>query len=185
MERSIFLAGSGGHGIQMVGKMLVHAVNTDSENATYSPCYGVEKRGGLSSCYLVISDSRIGNPRKKQNDLAVLMDQRSYDQYKNMVKPGGILVINSTMVKASDEEKEAGNRMEIPLMEAARETGNLKVISSVLLGFLAGIPDLVKEPYSLKEYMLTALSKRPELLELNKKAFEKGLELALLKQTRV
>lgn len=184
MERSIFLAGSGGHGIQMVGKMLVQAGNTDHENATYSPCYGVEKRGGLSSCYLVISDSRIGNPRKKQNDLVVLMDQRSYDQYKHMVKPEGILVINSTMVKASCEEKKMGNRMEIPLMEIAQETGNPKVISSVLLGLLAGIPGLVKDPDGLKEYMLRALSKRPELLELNKKAFEKGMELALLKQTQ-
>ncbi len=182
MERSIFLAGSGGHGIQMVGKTLVQVVNTDSENATYSPRYGVEKRGGLSSCYLVISDGKIGNPRKPLNDLVVLMDQRSYEQFKDTVKPGGTLVINSTMVKDTVPVQDGIKRLEIPLMEIAQKLGNPKVISSVLLGLLAGMPGLVQDPKGLKEYMLKFLAKKPELLEMNKKAFEKGMELADLRK---
>lgn len=180
MERSIFLSGSGGHGIQMVGKILVQAINTDSENATYSPCYGVEKRGGLSSCYLVISDEKIGSPRKSQNDLVVLVDQRSYDRYKDIVKVGGTMVINSTMVHSCYSIKKGCNKLEIPLMEIAQNLGNPKVISSVLLGLLAGMPGLVNDPERLKNYMLKFLAKKPELLDLNKKAFERGKEQANL-----
>lgn len=178
MEKSIFLAGSGGHGIQIAGKTLVQAMNTESINAAYSPRYGVEKRGGLSSCYLVISNGKIGNPRKPFHDLVVLMDQRSYGQFKDTVKDGGTLVINSTMVKADELVRKDCTQMELPLMQIAQQLGNPKVISSVLLGLLAGMPGLIKETERLKETMLKFMAKKPELLELNKRAFREGMSLA-------
>ncbi len=177
MEKSIFLSGSGGHGIQMAGKILVQALNTERINAAYSPRYGVEKRGGLSSCYLVISDGKIGNPRKPFHDLVVLMDQRSYGQFRDTVKEGGILVINSTMVKADGPARGGCTQMELPLMEIAQRLGNPKVISSVLLGLLAGMPGLIGEPERLKAEMLKLLARKPELIKLNEKAFEKGISL--------
>lgn len=177
MEKSIFLAGSGGHGIQVVGKTIVQAADIEKENVTYSPRYGVEKRGGLSSCYIVISDEKIGNPRKPKNDFVIIMDEKSLYQFRESVKPGGMLILNSTMIPNLKTMETEYRVLKLPLMQKAQELGNPKVISSVLLGVLAGLPGLIENPQRLKEYMLKILAKKPELLKLNESAFDAGIKM--------
>lgn len=178
MKKGIFLAGSGGHGIQVVGKTMVTAYNTDSLRATYSPRYGVEKRGGLSSCYIVISDSRIGNPRQGKNDVVVLMEPKCYGQFRRDVNPGGVLIVNETLVEDDGYCPEGAQKLMIPISRAAAELGSEKVISTVLLGVLAGVPGVVEDTEELKRTMLGMLAKKPALLPLNEKAFEAGKALA-------
>ncbi len=178
MEKSIFLAGSGGHGIQVAGKILVTAENTDTQNATYSPRYGVEKRGGLSSCYIVLSSGKIGNPRKDRSDIVVLMEPKCYAQFKDSVKEGGCLIINSSLIRPEDETADSIRRIPLPISDTVAELGNPKVISTVLIGILAGIPGLFEDTERIKDSMLSLLAKKPELLELNKKAYEIGKDLA-------
>lgn len=183
MEKSIFLAGSGGHGIQVVGKTVVQAADTEKEKVTYSPRYGVEKRGGLSSCYIVISDEMIGNPRKTKNDVVIVMDEKSFLQFKDSVKQGGTLILNSTMISDTERTGEDCHILKLPLMQEAQALGNPKVISSILLGVLAGLPGIIESPQRLKEHMLKILSKKPELLKLNEKAFDTGMRLVQTEQT--
>ena len=179
MKKSIFLAGSGGHGIQIVGMTMVVAFNTDGINATYSPRYGVEKRGGLSSCYIVISDRRIGNPRQSKNDIVVLMEPKCYASFRKDVNPGGILIVNETLIEDDGYIPDGALKLMLPISQTAVELGSEKVISAVLLGILSGIPDMAPNSEQLKQQMLKMLEKKPALKSLNEEAFETGKAIAI------
>lgn len=175
MVKSMYFAGTGGQGLQVLGKTIAEAANEKGYYVTYSPKYGAAKRGGLTSCYVVISDSPIGNPRKKAQDLLLLMEPRAYGQFKNDVKPGGAMVINSTLV--GEKEKPAPNvrRIDIPLHGICAELGNTRVISAVALGAVAELLiDIFEDQEEVFNTLLQKFSEKPELMEINRKAVEAG-----------
>ncbi len=175
MLKTMYLAGVGGQGLQVVGKTIVEAAYRKGLYVTYSPKYGFEKRGGLTSCYVVLSDRPIGNPRKKLQDLILTMEPKAFNNFKQDVKPDGTLVVNSTLVKNSD--KLPVRRLDVPFHDICLELGNTKVISSVALGALAVLlNDVFPEPEELLDEMLEKLKKKPELAELNRKAFASGFD---------
>ena len=144
---------------------------------TYSPKYGTAKRGGLTSCFVVVSDEPIGNPRKKKQDLLLVMEPRAYQQFCHDVKPGGTLVVNSTLVPETGEPDEGVKQVNVPLHGVCTELGNTKVISTVALGAMAELlTDMFPEKEAFLELALRQLSRKPELAELNKKAFAAGNE---------
>ena len=56
MLENILLAGQGGQGMILLGKMLAGmAMNADLQT-TYFPSYGSEVRGGTAHCHVKISD---------------------------------------------------------------------------------------------------------------------------------
>lgn len=175
MLKNIYLAGVGGQGLQVAGKVLAQAAYKSGLNVTYSPKYGFEKRGGLTSCFLAVSDEPIGNPRKKLQDLLIVMEPKAYANFHSDLKPGGTLIVNSTLIGNDDAPAEGTIRKDIPYHDICLKLGNLKVISSVVTGSLAyELGDIFKDPKMIQDIMLESLKKKPELLDLNKKAFEEG-----------
>lgn len=175
MEKSMYFAGVGGQGLQVLGKIIAEAANEKGLHVTYSPKYGTAKRGGLTSCFVVISDEPIGNPRKKKQDLLLVMEPRAYGQFCHDVKPGGTLVVNSTLVPEAAPADEGVSLVKVPLHEVCARLGNTKVISTVALGAMAELlTDIFPDKEVFLELMLRQLSGKPELLELNKKAFAAG-----------
>ena len=51
MEKSLYLAGVGGQGLQVAGKAIVEAAMSLGYNVTYSPKYGPAKRGWNSQSF--------------------------------------------------------------------------------------------------------------------------------------
>lgn len=179
MEKSIFLAGVGGQGMQSVGKELIYSGDAVGLTVTYSPLYTFEKRGGLSSAYVVLStDERIGAPRKEYHDIVVVMNQFTFDYSKNDVKPGGTLVINSSIVKDINGIPDGIKSVQVPFLDIATELGNAKVISTLILGYVVKLSGMFSDLDVVKTTALKSLSKKPELLEINATAFDKGVALA-------
>ena len=178
MEKSLYLAGVGGQGLQVAGKAIVEAAMGLGYNVTYSPKYGPAKRGGLTSCYLVISDEEIGNPRKKRHDIMLVMEPMAYAQFKNDVKDGGLLLVNSSLVHDQDPPGGDFHRLDVPMYDVCYELQNTKVISSVVLGVLAALlTDVFPDSGLLLSQMLEKLKNKASLVELNRSAFEKGFAL--------
>lgn len=177
MEKSMYFAGVGGQGLQVLGKVIAEVASEKGLYVTYSPKYGTAKRGGLTSCFVVVSDEPIGNPRKKKQDLLLVMEPRAYQQFRHDVKPGGTLVVNSTLVPQTEEPGEGIRLVNVPLHGVCGELGNTKVISTVALGAMAELlTDMFPEKEAFLELALRQLSRKPELAELNKKAFAAGNE---------
>lgn len=175
MEKRMYFAGVGGQGIQVLGKTIAEVANEKGLYVTYSPKYGTAKRGGLTSCFVTISDEPIGNPRKKKQDILLAMEPRAYQQFRHNIKTGGVMVVNSTLIPETEVADEGVHMVKVPLHGVCAELGDTKVISSVALGAIVELlTDIFPEKDDFRELMLRQLAKKPELLELNKKAFEAG-----------
>ena len=86
-------------------------------------------------------------------------------------------MINSTLVPQTGEPDEGVRVVKVPLHGVCMELGNTKVISTVALGAMAELlTDLFPEKEAFLEFALRQLARKPELAELNKRAFAAGSE---------
>ena len=98
METSIVIAGFGGQGVLFAGQLLAYAGMDAGQHVTWIPSYGPEMRGGTANCTVIISDEAIGSPIVSRPDVTIVLNEPSYEKYADVVKPGGLLVINSSLV---------------------------------------------------------------------------------------
>ena len=176
MERNLMVAGFGGQGVMMLGKLLSYATCESTDyNVTFFPSYGAEQRGGTANCYVVISDEPIGAPLgDSMNDL-VVMNGPSLNKFLYKLVPGGTLFINSSIV--TDEIKRTDiDVVRVPVTEMAVEMGNIKVINIIMLGAYIGYTKCLPEDLVL-DTIIRKLGKKASLIPLNKEAFAKGLEI--------
>lgn len=175
MELNLMVAGFGGQGVMMIGKLLSQSICDSTDyNVTFFPSYGAQQRGGTANCYVVISDREVGSPKPNVVDQLVVMNDVSMVKFQGNVKDGGIIFTNSSLVK-SGVENDAVTVVPIPVTEMAMELGSLKVLNIVMLGAYIGYTQLIDEILVL-DCILRLLGKKPEFIELNKKAFAMGLE---------
>jgi 2-oxoglutarate ferredoxin oxidoreductase subunit gamma len=176
MERNLMVAGFGGQGVMMLGKLLSYATCESTDyNVTFFPSYGAEQRGGTANCYVVISDEPIGAPLgDAMNDL-IVMNGPSLNKFLYKLVPGGTLFINSSIV--TDEVTRSDVKVvKAPVTELALEMGNAKVLNIIMLGVYIGYTKCLPEDVVL-DTIVRKLGKKASLIPLNKEAFAKGLEI--------
>src|SRR6266568_7819620 len=98
MRYDVFFAGYGGQGVLLAGNLLSYAAIHEGKNVSFFPAYGVEKRGGAAMCTVVFAEGDTGSPVVGQPSVSVLLNQLSFDKYAAKVKPGGVCIVNSTLV---------------------------------------------------------------------------------------
>ena len=176
MERNLMIAGFGGQGVMMIGKLLAYATfsSTDRE-VTFFPSYGAEQRGGTANCYVVISDKPVGAPLGDEMDDLIVMNAPSLEKFLYKLVPGGTLFLNSSIVH---EEVARGDIriVRVPVTELALEMGNPKVLNVIMLGAYIGYTQAIPEEIMLKT-IESQLGKKADLIPLNREAFAKGLAI--------
>ena len=98
MQNEIIIAGFGGQGVLFAGQLLAYAAMDEGKEVTWIPSYGPEMRGGTANCTVVIADEEIGSPLVRNPKAVLVMNLPSLDKYEPLVKEGGVLVVNSSMV---------------------------------------------------------------------------------------
>jgi 2-oxoglutarate ferredoxin oxidoreductase subunit gamma len=175
METNLLVAGFGGQGIMMLGKLLSHAAcDSTQKNVTFFPSYGAEQRGGTANCYVVISDEPIGVPVGDVMDDLIVMNGPSLNRFIGVLKKDGNLFINSSIVKEEITRKDVAV-IKAPVTELAIEMGAPKVLNVVMLGVYVGYTDILDEKI-VEEALLQQLGKKENMISLNREAFRKGLE---------
>ena len=101
MTKEFVFAGFGGQGMLLIGKFLAMACMLDGKHVSWLPSYGPEMRGGTANCSVIISDDPVASPIVYEADVVVAMNLPSLDKFEHEVKPGGLLVINSSSSSAS------------------------------------------------------------------------------------
>lgn len=182
METNICIAGFGGQGVMTIGKFLAQAVCDSTElNTVFFPTYGAEQRGGTANCFVVISNQKIGTPKADEMDDLIIMNNPSLAKFIKILKPGGNLFINDTIV--TDEiRRDDINIIKIPATEIALALGNPKVLNVIMLGAYVGYTEIFPVDVMWKT-IEQKLHKKPALLHLNRQAFDKGLALGCISRS--
>lgn len=176
METNLCVAGFGGQGVMTLGKFLADATcNSTDKNVTFFPSYGAEQRGGTANCFVVISDETIGAPLGDVMDDLIVMNGASLNKFLPMLRSGGTLFINSSIVK-EEFVREDIQVVKAPVTELALEMGNAKVLNIIMLGLYIGYTEVLPAE-TVWATVSEKLGKKPALLPLNRQAFEAGLEL--------
>lgn len=176
METNILVAGFGGQGVMTIGKFLASAAcDATDKHITFFPSYGAEQRGGTANCYVVISDEEIGSPMTDEMDDMIVMNGASLNKFLPMLRPGGRLFVNSSIVKEEIGRSDI-TVVKAPVTDMALELGNSKVLNIIMLGVYIGCTEVlpVDVVWSTIEHKL---GKKQSLLPLNRRAFEQGLEI--------
>lgn len=175
MVKSFFLSGIGGQGIQLLGKILLYAANEVGMNGSYFPTYTGTRRGGYSFCRVLCTEERVGSPELPTYDVVALMDKDSYVTFKDIVNPGGILIVNTDLIQ-DIEPRDDVKVVALPFVRLAQETGNMFTFNLILGGAVGELSKIVPLEI-LKEQMLLKLAHNKEMRELYGAAFEKGAAL--------
>jgi 2-oxoglutarate ferredoxin oxidoreductase subunit gamma len=176
-ERMIF-SGFGGQGLMTLGKFVAELLMHGHE-VTFFPSYGTEVRGGTAYCHVCVSDRPIASPTVEQATCIVVMNQMSYDRFASVVRPDGLVISNSSMVKPTGAH--GGARLvEIDASGLANEMGDVRVANMIMLGALAAIKGMAAENQitALLEEKLGGGAGKARMLDLNKQALRVGAEEA-------
>ena len=175
MHNEVTFAGFGGQGVMLAGKILAHAGLDEGHEVVWLPSYGPEMRGGTAYCNVVISDKPIGSPIFAAPAAVVVMNRPSLDKFASRVKPGGLLIINSSLIEATSDRTDIAV-VRVPCNEVAAELGSPKAANIVALGAYCGATQAVTIE-SVRHLVKDTFGAKPKLLELNYRALERGWEL--------
>ena len=175
MEKNFIIAGFGGQGILLAGTILANSFMLAGKHVTWYPCYGAEMRGGTVNCEIVVSDMEVSSVHKKDADYALVLNQQSFDKFVNRLKSGGTIIANSTLV-AETKPRADVNYVFAPMGDIANELGTSKITNMVALGVLSSVVKVVDKEYIALGFEKVMGEKKKDLLPLNKKALEAGVE---------
>lgn len=144
----VISAGFGGQGVLTAGLILAKIAMDNGKNVTWIPSYGSEMRGGTANCGVKISENDIASPFVKNIDVLIAMNAPSIDKFEKMIKPGGTLIVNSSMVKGR-EYREDINVVEVPANDIAHDANNPRGVNIAILGaFIKATNILDKETFA-------------------------------------
>jgi 2-oxoglutarate ferredoxin oxidoreductase subunit gamma len=174
MRHEIIMAGFGGQGIMLMGQILATAAMIENQDVVWHPSYGPEMRGGTAYCTVVLSDSGLGSPVASAFDSAVIMDAPSLGKFLGKIKPGGLLILNTSLVTVP-EPAPAGLRV-VPVManELAEKVGDARVANLAMLGAFVEVTKLVATESIPAALRCIIPERRHNLLPLNQRAFDEG-----------
>ena len=171
----ILIAGFGGQGVLFAGKFLATKGLIEGKNVSWLPSYGPEMRGGTANCSVIISDDPVGSPIVSEPNCLVAMNLPSLRRYENSVVPGGMILVDSTLIDEKVEQNDV-SVFYVPATKMAKDEGFSTLANMILCG------KLIKESADLKfENTDEALKKvipprKANLLDINLKALKVGYE---------
>ncbi len=173
MQTEIILAGFGGQGVLFAGQMLAFAAMDIGKEVTWFPSYGPEMRGGTANCTVIIADQEIGSPLVRNPQAAIVMNLPSLDKYEPLVKSGGVLIANTSLINRGFF-RSGIDFVGIPASELAESIGEKQLANMIMVGkLLERLPVLPLEAVenSIEQHLPP---ERKHLVEPNLQALRLG-----------
>ncbi len=174
-DLNVLLTGFGGQGILFTGKVMAYASMMEGREISWLPSYGPEMRGGTASCSVCISDKIIGSPLVVNPDVLVAMNLPSLEKFEKDVVPGGIIIVDSSIVHKEVTRTDV-KVIRIDASRIAEENGLKGAANMVILGRLfkeTGFCSAENLDLGLQKSIPT---RKANLLESNRKAIALGIE---------
>ena len=177
MKKEFIFAGFGGQGMLLIGKFLALACMKDGKHVSWLPSYGPEMRGGTANCSVIVSDEPIASPLVDTADVVIAMNEPSLDKFEDRVRPGGLLVINSSIISRQSVRDD----IEVVYCDAshiAEAVNNPKGANVAILGAMLEKCDIVSDELMLESILEELGPRKAKFFEGNKKALLAGKEMA-------
>ena len=139
---SVVMAGFGGQGLLLAGKVLAHAAMGAGMEVSWLPSYGPEMRGGTANVTVCLSSRPIGSPLVGRCSGLVVMNQPSLDKFAPRVRPGGVIAVDTSMVPKGPERTDCVV-VSVSARDVARAAGADRSANFVMLGAWLGATDVV------------------------------------------
>jgi len=178
MYQGIRISGFGGQGVISAGYLLAQAGMMEGKEVSFFPAYGAEMRGGTANCSVVVATDEVSTPIVSSPDTVIVFNEPSLAKFEPMVKPGGLLIINSSLVNSKATRKDI-KVLYVPCNEIAGELGNAKIMNMVALGAFAAATGAMTIDAIAKALPKVYKKLKPEVIELNVKALKRGAEFKL------
>ncbi len=122
---------------------------------------------------MTVSDETIGYPYVKNPDILVVMSPDAYAQFVPTLKPGGVLLYEQDLITVDDRLPAGARAYGVPATRLAEELGRRLVLNIVMVGFFAGVTELV--PFeAIANAVKSSVPKGTE--DLNLRALKRGYD---------
>ncbi len=175
MYQGIRISGFGGQGVISAGVLLAQAGMMDGKEVSFFPAYGAEMRGGTANCSVVMASDEVSTPIVSAPDTAIVLNEPSLAKFEPMVRPGGLLIINTSLINSKPTRKDI-KVLEVPCNAIAAELGNGKVMNMVALGAFAAATGAISLDAIARALPEVYKKLKPEVIELNIRALRRGAE---------
>ncbi len=178
MYQDVMIAGFGGQGVLLAGKLLAYAGMLEGKHVTWFPSYGAEIRGGTANCTVIISSDEIGSPVVQNPSAMMIFNEASFKKFETRIKQGGQIFLNTSLVHGSPTRSDI-TRIEVQANDIAESLGDIRISNMVMLGaFLkkTGVVALESVLAALKQVLP---ARRHSLIPLNENALKRGAEVCM------
>jgi 2-oxoglutarate ferredoxin oxidoreductase subunit gamma len=167
------LHGLGGQGIISAGRLIGQAASIhERKEAVMTEDYSPYITGGWSRADIIISDEPIDYPLVTRPNILVAMSQDGFDDNWKSTQPDATIIVEKEMVSTCPVQDR--KLFSVPALNIAEELGKRVVANIVVLGFLAAKTHVV----SAESLQAAILARYPKAADLNRRAFQRGVELA-------
>ena len=176
IHEEVIIAGFGGQGIMLAGKLLAQTVMNSGREVTYMPSYGAEVRGGTANCMVVISEKEIACPVVGNPDSLIVLNKASLAKFGPRLKKGGLLIMNSSLIEDEPQLDDSIEIISIPVDELAVELGNKKAANMVALGAYIQRKGLLAIESIIAALPETITERHHKTIPVNTDALQRGAE---------
>ena len=178
LYEEVVIAGFGGQGIILAGKLLAQTAMEEGYEVTYMPSYGAEVRGGTANCMVVIAEEEIACPVIGKPSSLIVMNKASLEKFAPRLQKGGLLVMNSSLIDDEPQVDDTIQVLTVPADEIAVELGNPKVANMVILGAYLQKRSLLSVDAAAKCLPQIIARHYHQTLAVNADALQEGAEVA-------
>ncbi len=176
MYQGVIMSGFGGQGIISAGILLAQSGMVEGKFVTFFPAYGAEMRGGTANCSVVVSSEEVASPVVAQPDTLIVMNEPSLLRFEPQVKPGGLVLINSSLVSAKPKRNDLDIAF-IPANSIAEKIGTIKAANMVMLGAFLKKTGAVKIDSIIKSLPKVYKRAKEDMLKKNQEALRAGMDV--------
>ena len=178
MTHEVILGGFGGQGVKVIASLLAQAAHADGRHAAMYNIYAAAIRGGPIFCTVLVSDQPLaGGPLTTAPTAVLAMDPNTVTVYGPVIRPGGVLVVNTSLVPELPTRDDI-TVVPTPTNAIAERIGDIRYTGMVALGALIGATHVVSFEAVRNCLERTLPSYRHHMIPANVEALQRGADCA-------
>lgn len=187
-EVRILVAGFGGQGVLLLGRLIAYGGMIEGKEVTCFPSYGAEMRGGTANSTVIVSDEMIGSPIVGNPDILVAMNEASLKRFQPKIRTNGLLIFDSSLIKSPDLREDI-RVVDVPASIIASSIGGkelsqkdalpstqVRSANMVMLGTLIRETGILRMESVVNALERLTSAKSKKNLEGNKEAIRRGIQ---------